>query len=143
MQQHLQEHQVILSGRIKTAAAAPELAPWRVLWLGRLERPVFFALMHADQARPLRGGDRVIGVRHTEWCKDVLAEINLERQPADRLDHSPGPIEVDPVLPALARVENQWQTQRGELAGIPGWCARCLDIAAERLVPDWISESCS
>ena len=47
---------------------------------------------------------------------------------------------LDPAK-RIAGVEDQWQTQRGELAGISGRCARCLDIAAERLVPYRISKT--
>jgi hypothetical protein len=52
-----------------------------------------------------------------------IAELNalyeIERQPAHCLDHPPGPIEVDPVFPTVAGIEDQGQADRGELAGIP------------------------
>ena len=124
MHQHLEEHQIIPPGRVETASAAPELAPWRVRWRDRLQRPVRFALMHADQAWLLRRRDDVIGISHAERGEDVLAKIDLERQPADRFDRSADPIEVDAILPALARVEHQRHPQRGELAGAPRRRAR-------------------
>src|SRR5262249_24782835 len=109
--QHLQKDEIIAPGRVETAAAAPELTPRRGRWRCRPHRAAGLGLGCADETRLLGGGEPANGVRHPQWGKNALTEINLEGLAADCLDRPSGPVEIDAVFPAIARVEHQRQPQ--------------------------------
>ena len=79
--------------------------------------PSALARLHADQPRPLVGPMHEAGIRHAERREDVLAQIDVERLAAHRLDRLADPVDVDAVLPALARIERERRRQRRILAG--------------------------
>ena len=115
-QQHPQEVQVVWPGRVQPAAAHEELGLLRDLERDRLERAVRLTDMHASQPRALLGADDEPGVDHPERIEDVLAEVRLERLPAEALDGLADPVDVDAVVPAIARIERQRQPERRVLA---------------------------
>src|SRR5947208_2674071 len=114
---------------METAAAAPEFPPQRVRRSHWIQRVVGLALMHADETQSLSRRNHVIGLRHAERGKDMLAKVDLERLTAYRFDRAAGPVDIDAVFPAVARVEHQRQPQRGELARARRRCAADFDIA--------------
>ena len=97
--------------------------------------------MHADETRLLSRRNHVIGVGHTERSKYMLAKIHLQRLSADGFDRAAGPVEVDAVFPAVARVEHQRQPQGCELARARRRGAADFDIADEICVPGLIAEA--
>jgi hypothetical protein len=46
-------------------------------------------------------------VCHPERSENLLVEIDFERFPADGFDRTSDPVDVDPVFPAITRVEYQ------------------------------------
>ena len=97
--------------------------------------------MHADKSRRLVGGRNKTRVRHAERGKDMRAEIGIERLSGDGFDCAPDPVDVDAIFPAFARIENQRQLQRSELASHEGGHAGCGDIADQLRVPDLVAEA--
>ena len=97
--------------------------------------------MHADKPRRLVGGRNKTRVRHAERGKDMRAEVGIERLSGGSFDGAPDPVDVDAILPALARIENQRQVQCRELAREDGGNARDLDIADQVRVPDLVTKA--
>src|SRR4029077_11088169 len=129
MHQHLQKDEIIAPGREETAAAAPELTPRGVGARYRLQCSVGLPLVCADESGLLRGRNDVISVGHPERSKNLLVEIDFERFPADGFDRSSDPVDVDPVFPAITRVEYQRLPKRSELPGTRRRSAADFDIA--------------
>ena len=71
----------------------------------------------------------------------MLAKVDLERLTADRFDRAAGPVEIDAVFPAVARVEHQRQPQRRELARARRRRAADFDIADQVGVPGLVAEA--
>jgi hypothetical protein len=71
----------------------------------------------------------------------VLAEIDLEGLAADRLDGSSDPIEIDAVLPTLARIEHQRQPKGGKFGGACRRRAAGLDVADQLRIPSLITKA--
>src|SRR5262249_5356931 len=117
MHQHLQKYDIIAPGREETAAAAPELTPRGIGYRYRLQRSVGLALVCADEPGLLRARNDVISVGHPERSENLLVEIDFQRFPANGFDRPADPVNVDPVFPAITRVEYQRQSQRSELSG--------------------------
>ena len=62
---------------------------------------------HAGLARALLVRGDVATILHAEGREDLVAEIDVERLPADRLDETADPVDVDAVFPLVAGVEDQ------------------------------------
>src|ERR1700730_12905585 len=107
MHQHLQKHEIIAPGREETADASPARSPSGIRYRYRLQRSVGLALGCADESGLLRGRNDVISVGHPERSENLLVEIDFQRFPADDLDRPSDPVDVDPVFPAITRVEYQ------------------------------------
>jgi len=107
----------------------------------RGERAVFVALMDARLTRALRGGELERRVLHPERPEDVLLQVRVELLPRGGLDDLADPVDVDAVLPALARIEEQRRGECGVRARRdPGRVRRRL-ICGDLRPPDLISEA--
>ena len=96
--------------------------------------------MHAGQPRALFGADHETRVVHPERTEDVLLEVRLERLSAQLLDGLSDPIEVDAVLPALTRIEDERRLEGKVLTFDDAWHRRVLLVAAHVLIPDVVRE---
>ena len=105
IQDHLREGQIVARGAVEAAAAHEELGIFGERELDRRERALVVALVHARQPRPLGRRKLERGVLHAEGAEDVVLEIAVELLPAHRLDHLADPVDADPVLPLVARIE--------------------------------------
>ena len=80
------------------------------------EHPVLAACMHAGEARAVSGRQGEAGILHAQRPEDVLRKIVAEPLPARPLHRLADPVDVDAVVPSLARIEHERQHQRGVLA---------------------------
>src|SRR5262249_14724745 len=107
MHQHLQEGEIVAASAIKAATAHEKLRLLRDTELDRIKAAVRLARMHGHQSCLLIRPDDEVGVFHAERLEDVLAQIDVETLSADRLDRLAGEVDVDAVLPAIARIESE------------------------------------
>src|SRR5690242_19787325 len=108
----------------------------RQLEIDRRERSVRLAGMHADEPRALRGADPEAGVAHAERVEDMALQVAVEPLAARFLHHLAGPVDVDAVLPALARIEDERHRERVVLAGDDPRQVRALLVAVRVRIPD-------
>ena len=74
------------------------------------------ARVHAGQPGPALRRQLEGGVLHADRLKQMLREIVAERLTADPFDRLADPIDIDPVIPFFARIEDEWERQRCVLA---------------------------
>ena len=143
MQQHLQEGQVVAPGRVERAAARPELRRRRHA-LERLqhEAAVGLARVQARLARALLRRGLEAAVLHAERREDLVAEVRVERLAAGGFDKAAHPVRVDPVEPAVTRIEHERLADRGHLAGGARRQPGRLDVAPGVRVPQVVAEAC-
>jgi hypothetical protein len=72
--------------------------------------------MDGHQSFLLIRSDNEVGVLHAERLENVLAQIDIETLSADRLNCLAGEVDVDAVLPAIARIECERRRQGRVLA---------------------------
>ena len=68
--------------------------------------------MHARLPCALGGRELERDVLHAERAEDVVLEVAIELEAARGLDHLPDPVDADPVLPTIARIEQQRRRER-------------------------------
>ena len=95
--------------------------------------------MHADEPRPHVRRQLEAGAVHAERREEVILQIRIELLAADRLDGLAGPVDVDAVFPALARIERERQGQRLVLARGHAGNAGVLHVLAHAAVPDVVA----
>src|SRR5262249_12603025 len=115
-------------------------------FVGKLERdrtegPVRAARVHADQPCATIGGQREADVLHPGRPKDMIGEEIAEPLAAYPFDRLSDPVDVDAVVPSLARVEDQRQHQRRVLAGDDAGYAFLRHIAAHLWVPNVVDKA--
>src|SRR5215475_12385711 len=111
MHQHLQEGEIVAAGAIESAAAHEKLGLLRNSELDRIKPAVRLARMHGHQSFLLIRSDDEVGVFHVEWLENVLAQIDVETLFVNRLDRLACEVDVDAVLPAIARIEFERRRQ--------------------------------
>ena len=72
--------------------------------------------MHSCQPGVLLRCRDETGVAHAQRAANMLAQIGIQRLTADRLDNAADPVDIDAVLPCLARIEGERLAQRRALA---------------------------
>src|SRR5262249_61173421 len=106
----------------------------------RRESAVGLPRMHADETAALGVPEFERRILHAERLEQVLLEEGAERLTADPLDGLADPIDVDAVVPAVARIESERRGERLVLAGNDARRTGLLLVAQEVAIPDVISE---
>src|SRR5215831_8382591 len=104
---HACKGDVVACRAIEPASAHMELRILGQAELDGRQAALLVALVHAGQPRALAGGELERGVLHAERAHDVLLKVAIELLAARRLHHLARPVDVDPVLPAIARLEEE------------------------------------
>ena len=78
---------------------------------------------------------------HSQWPGDVLRKVSAEAEARGGLDHQASIVDIDPVFPTLARIEQQWCLQSSLGAGGKARKLRNLGIAFDVGAPELIAES--
>ena len=97
--------------------------------------------MHGCLTSALVWSEDKASVVHVERSEDVFAEVVFQRLPAELLDGFADPVEIDAVLPALARVAHERRLERGILALGDARHAGMLVVADHVLVPEVVREA--
>src|SRR5262249_60489861 len=97
--------------------------------------------MHADETAALGVPEFERRILHAERLEQVLLEEGAERLPADPLHGLADPIDVDAVVPAIARIESERRGERLVLAGNDARRTGLLLVAQEVGIPDVIAEA--
>ena len=103
--------------------------------------PSVAALMDLGQARAHVRAHLERGIAHAERLEDVLLHVGAEPPAAHGLDHLASPVDVDAVLPALARIGQQRRVQGRVLAADDAGEALCLLVADDLLAPDLVART--
>src|SRR5262245_66361210 len=88
VQQHLRKGWVVRTRGVERAATRPEFGGGRRLQRLWHEGAVSLALVHAGLAGALLVRGDVTTILHAKGGEDLVAEIDVERLPADRLDEA-------------------------------------------------------
>ena len=141
MHQHLQEGEVVAPRAVEPAAAHEELRLLRNSELDRIEAAVRLARVHGYQTVLLIGPDDEAGVFHTQRLEQMFAQINLEVLSAHGLDRLAGEVDVDAVLPAIARIEGERCLERRILAADDARDVGSFVVLGGVGIPDVIGEA--
>ena len=98
--------------------------------------------MHFGHARPHVGGDFEAGTVHAQGRSDVFLEVFAQTHTCDSRDRQANPVDVDPILPALAGVEGKWDIERIALSRARARQFVQFEKARGVLTPDIRGKTC-
>ena len=142
IEDHACELEIVARGAEQAAAALVDIGRrWRAHAGDRRKRAIVCALMHAGHLCAHRLTRTVGGAAHAQRAEQVVLKIGAQRLAACGLDHLAGPVGIHAILPALARIGDQGNSDRLVGAGLDARNLHQVLVALDVRIPELIAEA--